>query len=117
MFVVLVDSWRKLDMKKLSNRLRTKPVEWCCLKVNRFLLRLRILQTSQRSRFSVICINFLLVLFLMTGLSPSESREGLKFTLKSPPNTALLHRISSKVSGMFIRSFNVCSCSDPVLAF
>ena len=93
-----------------------KPAECCCLKVNRFLLGWRILPISQRSRFSFICINFAIVLFLMTDLPPSESNEGLKVTLNSPTNTTLLSLISSKVSRMFIRSFNVCSHPDSVLA-
>ena len=88
--VVLTDSWRELDMKKWSKRLWIKPVEWCCLKVNRFLLGLQILQISQRSRFSVISINFAVVFFLMTDLPPSWSREGYKITLKSPPNTTFV---------------------------
>ena len=46
-------------------------------KVNSFLLGLRILQISQRSRFFVICINFAILFFLMADLLPSKSREGL----------------------------------------
>ena len=55
-----------------------------------FFLGLRVLQVSQRSRFSVICINFAIAFFVMTGLPPCESREGFKITLKSPPNTTFL---------------------------
>ena len=55
-----------------------KPAEWCCLKVKRSLLGLRSLQIAQMSRFSVICINFAIVFFLMTDLDIQSLGRGLK---------------------------------------
>ena len=63
-----------LDMKNQFKCFWIKPGDCCFLKVNRFLLGLRILQISQRSRFSVTWINFDIAFLLMTDLPPSESR-------------------------------------------